>query len=242
LLAAVHPLNAGASTSSGDLSLSPAHGAPGSHFQATFTFTEAPCSEYAVYFYWDPPNPALELGGVDATGAGPTCQVSVTLTVPSTDADPNRSYPVLASAQTKQVDAGNGSATTGSTKDSGSSEFQVTSSPAGGSVASSSPPIPRDSSPGAGSTAPVARSTPGTSESTSGTTGATTSAASSPSSAPGTTSAPTSGSSSIPPLAIEATRTGGSGGAIVVAAAVLAVLIVGGLVYRAGGLNVFRRR
>jgi hypothetical protein len=249
LLAAMLPLATGASTTSGDLALSPAHGAPGSHFMATFTFTEAPCNAFAVYFYWDVPNPGLSLGGADATGAGPTCQVSMELVVPSTDAVPHHSYPVLASAQTKQVNTGNGSAAMGSTKDSGTSQFEVTSPPSQGSPGSA----PTPSAPSHGSTT---ASTPAPTGSTSGATGPSSGTGAAPmsSGAPGTSPSPgaADGSSSstdnskAPPLAIQPPHgpaTGGIGGTILAAgAAFLALLLAAAWTYRTGRLRTPLRR
>lgn len=246
VLGTLLPLGVRASTTSAELALTPAQGAPGSHFTATFTFTEAPCSAYAVYFFWDAPNHATPLGGSDATGPGPTCQVSLQLTVPSTDADPNHSYAVLASAQTRQVAVGGSAgAVTSSTNDSGTSEFKVidaqSQAPSGVSDTS---PSSRGASPGSTS-APVDRASNGTGLSS----GAGVSAlADAPSSSPSPDAANGSASSAglqAPPLAAQQPHirpTGGMGTAILAAVAALAITVASAWVYRSGRLRFILRR
>jgi hypothetical protein len=201
-----------------------------------------------VYFYWDAPNPGLSLGGVDATGSGPTCRVSMDLVVPSTDASPNHSYPVLASAQTKQVNAGGGSVTNGSTKDSGSTEFEVTSPPSGG--ASGSGPTPSAFAGAASngtSTGPTAAPTSAPSGTTGGSTStgeATTTAgvlgAPAPPDAADATPSPAN-TTKAPPLTSRPPHAG-SGGTILVAVILLVLLIALGGAYRAGALRTLLRR
>lgn len=239
VLLAMLPLTAGASTTSGDLALSPAHGAPGSHFTATFSFTEAPCDAYTVAFFWDPSNRAMSLGQVDASGAGPTCQVSMDLVVPSSDAAPNHSYTVGGYAGTKQVNAGNASFVMGSSKDSGIAQFAVTgsapASPGGSEPRQGSTPAPTGSTSGATGSASAA-GTAATSSSPPGTSPSPDAAVSSPSS---------NDTGTAPPLTIQPPHPpagGGNGGAILPAAVILALLAVATWMYRSGRFRTLLRR
>jgi hypothetical protein len=250
LLAAALPISAGASATSADLVLSPAQGAPGSHFTATLTFTEAPCSAFTVQFFWDAPTPALSLGSAAATGSGPTCEASIDAVVPSTDAVPSHSYPVGATAGTEQVNAGNSSTVVWSSKDSGTAPFDVTSPPSQSSHGSGPTPSAPGHSTTTGSTSTSTGGPSGTAGQPVGTGGSSTSAAppdAGPSPDAGALGSPPSTDGTNAPLLTlqqpHAPPTGGIGGAILAATvAFLAVLITGSWAHRTGRLRTLLRR
>jgi len=104
-------IHAGAGTTSGGrLVLSPATGAPGSHFTATFTYSVSRCDLYGVGLWWDDPHYTTPLGGASDSSTGDLCQVTIDAVVPSADADPGTTYPVHAytSPHGASVDGGPG--------------------------------------------------------------------------------------------------------------------------------------
>jgi len=166
--------------------------------------------------------------------------------VPSTDAAPNRSYPVSAYAQTQQVNAGNSSAVMSSSKDSGDAQFEVT-----GPAPSDSAGGPSPSSPSHGTTTGPTGTSTGSTSAGGGPSPAASDAATSPG-IPDSSASPDAGSSSgnggttTPPLAVRppATPAGprGSGGTILLAVAVLALLVAAAWAQRTGRLRTLLRR
>lgn len=124
--AALLPAGAGAGTTTGpQLKLSPATGAPGSHFTATFTYSVSRCDLYAVGLWWDDPNYTKPIGGGQDNSSGQLCQVSIDAVVPTDHATPGTTYPVHAYSNPRFVSAGGGPGP------SGSATYAVTAAPGG---------------------------------------------------------------------------------------------------------------
>lgn len=126
-LALAAPIGTQASTSDGLLSLSPAQGAVGTGFTATFQFSVSVCNQYSVGFWWGASGSQQLLGAASATGTGQSCTVSIQATVPS-DSVAGSTYPVNAYSNPRgvSVDGGPGP--------SGHSEFAVTGAPSSSST------------------------------------------------------------------------------------------------------------
>jgi cobalamin biosynthesis Mg chelatase CobN len=241
LMVAALPTTARAGTTMGDLVLTPHEGVAGSHFTATFTFTEAACTAFTVAFYWDPPSPAAELGQADAVSVGTTCQASIQAVVPSSDAVAGHSYQVGAYAGTKQVNAGNSAAVISSSKDSGVAPFEVTSAAGQGTQGGGASPSAATHSTATSSTTST-RSSSGTASSSG--TSSSTSAAGTDASGSGTDDSSTSTDRSrVVPLNLGRVDTPGSGvGVAVAVAAVLVALVAAVWAQRSGKLRAFRRK